>query len=300
MRRKVEKPSELNRAELCQAQLRSAGVAMHVLTMGELRSAQLHILRKIAEFCDTQDIRYYLFAGTLLGAVRHHGYIPWDDDIDIMMPRPDFERFCREFAAAPGDADFSLYSRKTCPDFPYPFAKVGSDRTLLVENWATSVPIGVNIDVFPLDGWPDGLMSVWIHRWRIRFYRSLLGVKAARPRRGRPWPKSVLLMVLRPIAQRTSVTSLVDRIVRRATRFPFDTSEHAGVTVWAYQERLPREAYGLPAEVDFEELTWPAPTDYDLVLRALYGDYMRLPASAERRSLHSFTAFRLATPKTNE
>jgi lipopolysaccharide cholinephosphotransferase len=107
-------------------------------------------------------------------------------------------------------------------------------------------------------------------------------------------------VVLRPIAERRSATSLVDRIVRRATRLTFDTSEYAGVTVWSYQERLPREAYGLPAEVDFEELTWPAPTDYDLVLRTLYGDYMRLPASAKRRSLHSFTAFRLATPETNE
>lgn len=266
---------------------------MQQLSDSELREVQLDILRKIADFCVLRGICYYLFAGTLLGAVRHQGFIPWDDDVDIMMPRSDYERFCREFAMLARNDSYSLYSSETCPNFPYPFAKIGSDRTLLVEDTDTAVRMGVHVDIFPLDGWPDGRIAVCIHRWTVLFNRWILDAKAIRPRPGRSWPKAMLLVASKRIVQRVSVTSLVERIARRATAFPFATSKYVGVTVWAYQERVPRRAYGEPVEVRFEDRNWPAPGDYDLVLRTIYGDYQRLPPEVDRQSHHAFAAFRL-------
>jgi lipopolysaccharide cholinephosphotransferase len=284
---------ELNKAEQVRIQLESDGVGLQQLSENGLRRVQLEILHKIGDFCAVQNIRYYMFAGTLLGAVRHRGYIPWDDDIDIMMPRIDYERFCREFVVDSLTDHFSLYSSETCPNFLYPYVKVGSDLTLLVEDFDTAVPLGVNVDVFPLDGWPDGRIAVRIHRWRMRLDGRLLAAKASRRRLKRSWPKLLLLAALRPIMQRVSVTSIVDRITRRATSFPFNTSNYVGVTVWAYRERVPRKSYGSPVELRFEDRTWPAPCNYELVLHTIYGDYMRLPPEDDRQSQHAFVAYQL-------
>jgi lipopolysaccharide cholinephosphotransferase len=284
---------KLSRAEQGRAQLESAGVVLQQLSEAELRRVQLEILHKIADFCAVHNIRYYMSAGTLLGAVRHGGYIPWDDDIDIMMPRIDYERFCREFVVDSPNDHFSLYSSETRPNFPFPYVKVGSDLTLLVEDFDTAVPMGVNVDVFPLDGWPDGRIAVRIHRLRMRFDGRMLGAKGARPRLNRSWTKSLLLAVAKGIMQRLSVTRIVDRITRHATSFSFNTSKYVGVTVWGYHERVSRKAYGIPVELEFEDRAWPAPCNFDLVLHTIYGDYMRLPPEEDRQSHHLFVAYQL-------
>jgi lipopolysaccharide cholinephosphotransferase len=126
---------------------------MRTITQDELKSIQLDLLQKTADFCEANGIRYFLCGGTLLGAIRHKGYIPWDDDIDIVMPRPDYERFCKTFNQP--DSVYKVKSLLTHPDYACAFAKVYDNRTMLKELHYKGVHFGVYIDVLPVDGVKD-------------------------------------------------------------------------------------------------------------------------------------------------
>ena len=115
----------------------------------ELRGIQLDLLEEIHRFCQEHHIVYYLSSGTLLGAVRHGGYIPWDDDIDLYMPRESYERFVKEYTDTEGR--FTLMEPRRSNHYFYTFAKLTDSRTMMVEDSYTSYPIGVYVDIFPLD-----------------------------------------------------------------------------------------------------------------------------------------------------
>ena len=128
---------------------------MKELTKEEMRTLWVHMLDVIDAWCRSNGVNYSLSSGTLIGALRHKGFIPWDDDIDIGMPREDYERFVRSFNCAyPGT---QLMSPELDPRFCMPFAYVYREDTLLIEEKITyhNFPIGVKVDVFPLDGAPS-------------------------------------------------------------------------------------------------------------------------------------------------
>ena len=114
----------------------------------ELRGIQLDLLEEIHRFCQEHHIVYYLSSGTLLGAVRHGGYIPWDDDIDLYMPRESYERFVKEYTDTEGR--FTLMEPRRSKHYFYTFAKLTDSRTMMVEDSYTSYPIGVYVDIFHL------------------------------------------------------------------------------------------------------------------------------------------------------
>ena len=129
---------------------------MKQINIEEIRKLQISILLYVHEFCKKNNIRYSLSGGTLLGAVRHKGYIPWDDDIDIMMPRPDYERFVNEFNENRKDVEYKVICSYNDSQFFQPFAKVVNTKTFLKETYKRPVAqMGVYIDVFPIDGLPN-------------------------------------------------------------------------------------------------------------------------------------------------
>ena len=130
----------------------------------ELKSLMLSILKDVDTFCRTNNIRYFLTYGTLIGAVRHKGFIPWDDDVDICMPRPDYMRFMKEY----NHEYYKAYCAEFTPGWDHFIAKVCDDRTIIDEGHGDKC--GVYIDVFPLDGWPKGEISKLIHYRRVLFY----------------------------------------------------------------------------------------------------------------------------------
>ena len=125
---------------------------MRIITSEELRKIQLDLLQKTADFCESNGLRYFLCGGTLIGAVRHKGYIPWDDDIDIAMPRSDYEKFISIFNRPQNY--YQVMSFETNPDYAYAFAKVYDNRTILKELHYKGT-IGAYIDVFPADAVKD-------------------------------------------------------------------------------------------------------------------------------------------------
>ena len=125
---------------------------MREITLEERKALQLDILVKIDAICRDKGFRYYLSSGTLLGAVRHQGYIPWDDDIDLTMPRPDYEAFYSYFTANNNDADLQLISYRDKTSI-YPFCKMVNPKTTVVEHYVDpQYQTGVWVDIFPLDG----------------------------------------------------------------------------------------------------------------------------------------------------
>lgn len=148
----------------------------HAITdLQELKSIELDIMKKIHSFCADNDIRYCLTFGTLLGAVRHKGFIPWDDDIDIFMPRPDYEKFLANFRLYGEKHHLYIASSRTKHYFARTFLQVCDDRTTLIEPWSKEKrPRGVFVDVWPLDGLPDNRIKRWLHEKKAFFERCLL------------------------------------------------------------------------------------------------------------------------------
>lgn len=251
------------------------------MTPSELRQVQISILRAVAEFCRQHELTFFLWAGTLLGAVRHQGFIPWDDDVDIAMPRPDYERFCAQFDHG-GEAPFRVVDMTSDPDYPYGYAKVTAGGTSITGRSRATVPLGVNVDIFPVDGWPAGRIRSRMHFATLRILHALLSARSAATYDNFSGVRRLVLPVLLPVLDRVPVRTLAAVISRRARACAYDGADTVGVTAFRYLERVGHSAYEPGSEVQFEGMTLPGPRSPDRVLSNLYGDYMTLPPEDER------------------
>ncbi len=263
------------------------------LTIEQMRERQLRLLRAVVDHCETNGLRYYLCAGTLLGAVRHGGYIPWDDDIDLMLPRPDYEKLCATFPASDAPAGVSLRSLGRTPGYVLPFAKVCDDRTRLEVESEIIKGLGVFIDVFPLDGWSDRRIVRLCQRVCLkrlldvmRVKNMVIGHRRSPLRNAVLAVAKVLLAVLRP----GWAAAAMGRVARLGD---FESCARGGVIAWGYQESVPVAAYGVPSQLVFEKGSYCVPQDTDTVLRILYGDYRSLPPVEQQVTLHRFVAYQL-------
>ncbi len=121
------------------------------LSTREIQDVSLEILKQVADICEELNLRYYLMYGTLIGAIRHHGFIPWDDDVDIMMPRPDYERLL-EFFEKNKIGDLTVFSHENNDRYPYMIARISDDRYVIECENEESIGMGVFIDIYPFDG----------------------------------------------------------------------------------------------------------------------------------------------------
>lgn len=280
---------------------------MHVreLTLEEHKKCTLEILKEVASFCDNNGLQYFIAYGTLIGALRHKGFIPWDDDIDIQMPRPDYECFAAAFNAAPHEKNYKAFAPED-PDAFHPFIKVCDLDTVKIEygiNYANHNYLGVDIDVFPLDG-----MYTEEEKSKDAFQRKHKVFRRYALLRGKffcgdlHWNITGLLkfgkralsaaarcgMKLLPVKKWEKENLLAEMRVL-ALEVPFDTAEMVGVdcVVYSYyRDRHPKADFESTCEVQFEDTFFHAPIGYDAVLRRQYGDYMQLPPEEKRVTHH--------------
>ncbi len=276
---------------------RSGILPMREITeSAELKNVELDILKTVHSFCETNGIRYSLFAGSLIGAVRHKGFIPWDDDIDVLMPRPDYERFCRSFAAP----NASVHTFWNDSGYFYPFAKVYDDRTLLVEDRDPKGRSAVCVDVFPIDGLSDSTSAPErILRVKARCLAALSLRRAPPLLRRRTWTKQLAIWLGSPlrlvplgIRKRIAKTHL-RRFTEALTATPFDSAPFAGGLSWGYGmcEVMPRSVFERTEMVPFEGGTFRAIVERDAYLSSVYGDYMTPPPPEKRVTHHDFRAW---------
>jgi lipopolysaccharide cholinephosphotransferase len=254
----------------------------------ELRELQLHLLDDFARRCDELDLRWFATAGTLLGAVRHEGYIPWDDDIDVMMMRSDFERFCSTFE----DSHLKLASLSTDPDYPFPFAKLYDPGTRVVEHYDPMPRYGVHIDIFPVDGLPRSRFGARVVLLAVRLLRLLLGGRIVLPASRERRSSRSLLRLARLVTRGIDPAGLGRLLTRVAAREPADDTP-CGLLVWGDLGVVPLRALRTSVPLRFEHGQVPAPIGWHECLTAFYGDYM-VPPSVGRRFGHpKSTAFRM-------
>lgn len=263
---------------------------MRELTREELRAEQLSVLNAVAHFCDEQCIPYYLYAGSLLGAVRHKGYIPWDDDIDICMMREDYDRFIQAFQA-PG---FLVVSPEQTRGYYLASAKVLSNRTVLMESVRCAFPLGVNIDVFPLDDIPDDPEECARLDRKVSRYRNLLDLKNLKPNRDRTMLKRLVVrlggILLLPVPR----LFLLRRIHNLGVSCHGRSDCHRVADVVCASARtlsFQKSAFYETVKFPFEGQLYDAPAGWDHVLQQEYGDYWELPPESKRVTHHAFAAF---------
>lgn len=258
---------------------------MNILKSNEIKSIQLDILQSIHQFCETKNIRYSLAYGTLLGAIRHKGYIPWDDDIDVMMPRPDYERFIREY---PGYNDrYNVQTYNNDDSYYLWCAKVFDNRT---EQITFPTKSGVCVDVFPIDGLPNTLDEVrkYIQTKRTLFFRRLVFTcKNNSYRPGNKLVNSIKYFIKRILVP--SRSSVIKKIEQLYKSYPYETSNYVGDIIDMFGERgwLKKEIFEHYTTATFENLQVRIIKDYDSFLKARYGDYMQLPPEEERVPGHA-------------
>ena len=258
---------------------------MRPINLEELKNIQLDLLEKTADFCEKNNIRYYLSGGTLIGAIRHKGYIPWDDDIDIAMPRPDYDKFINTFNHT-GNY-YQVLDIAIDKTYGFPFAKVHDTRTFVDELQYNQVPFGVFIDIFPIDGVgsPNQI-------FQIMKIKKLLHTKKANYFQ-RTLPKKIINFVgkilLLPFSE-YRILKLIDKIARK---YPFGTTPKAGVVVNPYgvREIVDTSLFDYGIKKEFEGKMFYVPVGYDMWLRSVFGDYMQLPPEDKRHSPHVSVAY---------
>ncbi len=272
----------------------------------ELRQIQMGILDHVHQFCQERSLRYSLSSGTLIGAVRHKGYIPWDDDIDIYMPREDYERFLQTYQDETGkykllapllsplkggrldasDPPPLRGDKRGASSYYYTFAKVIDTRTLMMEKETEGYEIGVYIDVFPVDYVTDDLKE----RQRI-FARKHLLYKIRRCKISHSNPLHSRLAYwcykLLPVSVSTLNRWIEQLIVRREPTNTLCHMTEAGPTIKGCFPAKDMESY---IDLPFEDRVYKAMAGYDDHLRRTYGDYMQLPPE-DQRVTHQFEAY---------
>lgn len=269
------------------------------LTLSELREIQVNILKDVDEYCQINNIKYFLTGGTMIGAIRHRGYIPWDDDIDISMLRSDYEKFVKHFKSKFNRFELAEYRKNDWYNFSY--AKIYDNTTILIENHnGFGIDnMGVNIDVFPIDECFDSTKKNKFLIKRIFFLRTLLRRNttpvAIQFKRQKNIFKNMVFLFIRLITAILPIKMLIMIIDNECKKHK--DSNYCGIIVGGYglREIVSKDCFLETMEVEFEGVKFKAPIGYDAWLTNIYGDYMELPPKEKRVTHHEFKAYKRKT-----
>jgi len=246
-----------------------------------LQLTQLSILKVIDRFCRERGIRYSLYAGTLLGAVRHKGFIPWDDDLDICMSRQDYDRFLAAWTKEPPEGCL-LQNKENTPSFTQSFTKIRAEHTTFLQyDWERGrYHTGIFVDVFPIDRLPAGKLNRAVFQWRCLNYQLL--TREFIPPKGNAVEKAAsrLILGLTPVNKRFDRRKKLLRAVTAVSDRKLDTV--AIETVGTIRTPLPADLLDEYVDLPFEDGKYMCFADWEGYLRAAFGDYMTPPPESER------------------
>lgn len=269
---------------------------MKKMTLRQVQEGTLEVLKRLDAICREQGLRYYLFYGTLIGAVRHRGFIPWDDDLDVGMPRPDYDRlvdYCRRNRQAL--APFRLLTVDDEPRYVFPIARFTDTRYQVDYQGIRDYGLGLFVDVYPLDGCGD----TWdeAQAWLRHATRDAQFTNCCAQKRFTPSTHGLLRTPLKLAghlwAKLHGSAYFIHRLEQHARRKPYEQSEYVACTVWSPlpENIYRREDLEKTLYVPFEDGEFPIPGGYDRMLRHSYGDYMTPPPPEARIGHHFYTVW---------
>lgn len=267
---------------------------MREIFTDELRKLQLDMLDYTAKFCDDNNIAYWLNAGTLLGAVRHGGYIPWDDDIDLGMLRPDYDRLIELFNE--NSTRYKLHCFENDPECLQPFAKIYDEDTILYEPNENGIKLAVYIDIFVMDNAPDDdNAAAKMFRRRDIYVLCNLARKLPvflKPTRG-GFLRSLCVYAFRLLTRVFPRDYFTRKLIMNAKLYASRDTRRIGDFSGLHSTMLDKSGFELNELVllEFEGRKYKAPGDYDGWLKGLFGDYMQLPPEDKRVSTHRYRAY---------
>jgi lipopolysaccharide cholinephosphotransferase len=258
--------------------------------LSRLQQAEFDIFKEFIKICNKEELRWFICGGSFLGAVRHKGFIPWDDDIDVAMPRPDFEKFIK---LAPGflPNDLHLSTYDTREDHITLVAQIiGNNKNFTLNNAEKQVQTGAWMDILVIDGAPKKGLGRKIFGIRYMYYRMMSQFahfsEIVNLNKKRPWYEMLAIKFaqITNIEKHLDAVKIGDRFHRFLKSNPYETSSEVATFMGAAKmnEILPKEVYGVGTDYEFEGITVKGPDLYDAYLSHFYGDYMTPPPENER------------------
>lgn len=261
------------------------------VNLRDLQLVELDILKEFIDICKNLNLRYFLAGGSVLGTVRHNGFIPWDDDIDVIMPRRDYDTFL-EKGQNLMQKKYFLQTYKTDPEYTMGYAKIRNSETTFIEATVQKQNInhGVFIDIFPLDGYkPNEKIKNIIKKIKYKLYNIQIAKKYNTNTVNNI--KSHLLTAISDIIYgNNTVTQLLEKKEKIATKYNYDESKYICPFFDPVKEPLAlvfsKDYFGNGLVKKFEGIDVVIPQDYDAFLRQHYGNYMELPPEEDRKPHH--------------
>ena len=266
----------------------------------KVQQIALSLYKKFADICDANNLTFYFTGGALIGVKRHQGFIPWDDDIDIVMPRKDFDRF-QEIAGDYASEGYGVCNRWTDPNWHFAFLQFMDMRSEIEINLA-EIPrrSSVWLDVYPIDGVPSGKIRRKLYVRYILFQRYKIQAAHIRTQsdsiRKRALYERIIISVLKklPMDKLINTNKVIDRMENKLRKYDMSKCEYSGNLLGRYREReiVPTKYWGVPNKEPFEECMVSTPHDGDAILRMIYGNYMKMP-SKDMQVAHQVRVIRI-------
>lgn len=261
---------------------------MRELTIEESKPMLVDMMLFFHEYCEKYDLKYFLTGGTLLGAVRHEGFIPWDDDIDLNIPRYDYEKLLNSFNENTNGRYKIISSRDS--NYYLPSAKLIDTTTVMKENCDTNMEIGLFIDLFPMDNLSDDITKAKNMFKMIKKYRDSVMIKNILLNKNRSLRKNIILFFAKFILIPLKRSFLLKKIDEKSRKYENSCmSKYVGTVatgIYGEREILKREWFESRKLVKFEGQLFYAPIGYKELLTQLYGNYMKLPPKEQQITHH--------------
>ncbi|MGL5434608.1 MAG: LicD family protein [Lachnospiraceae bacterium] len=267
-------------------------VELDSLTLRQVQLTQLEMLIEVDRICKKCEIQYNIIAGTLLGAVRHGGYIPWDDDADVALLREEYERFCEACKTELDTTRFYFQDHRNTSGYRWGYGKIRRKNTLFLRENQEHMPYqqGIFIDIFPLDGVPDSYFLRSLKNFECFCVRKMLWSRVGKIAERNRWKRQIYKL-LDKIPEKT-VLRYYQKMIKRANAAPtkmvrilmFPTPNNA----YGYY----RNWYENSIDTEFEEIMFQGIRDYGCYLCFKFGNYLQLPPK-EQRKVHPVSEIKL-------